>query len=84
MDHEVAEGRTLGRRLLGGLFESLVRRGVPDALLWVLANNPSRFFYEAMGGSRVAVRRESFAGEVLDETAYLWPDLQFWLEAASS
>lgn len=78
------QGRGIGRRLLGGLFESLVRRDLPDALLWVLANNPSRFFYEAVGGSRVAERRETFAGELLQETAYLWPDLKFWLEATAS
>ncbi len=75
------QGRGLGRRLLGGLFGALLRAEVPDAYLWVLARNPSRFFYEAMGGQRVAERKERFAGTQLEEIAYAWPDLESWLAA---
>jgi hypothetical protein len=41
----------------------------------VLAQNPSRFFYEAMGGRRVGERMESLWGLELPEIAYGWPDL---------
>ncbi len=73
------QGRGLGRRLLGGMFRAMAGDGLPDAYLWVLASNPSRFFYEAMGGERAAKRQEAFAGTLLDETAYAWPDLEAWL-----
>ncbi len=73
------QGRGIGRQLLKGLFEALVRSGIDDAFLWVLADNPSRFFYEAVGGQRSAERRELFAGSLLDEAAYVWPDLERWL-----
>ncbi len=73
------QGRGLGRRLLRGMFRELVKLGLPDAYLWVLTGNPTRFFYEAMGGERAATRQEAFAGTLLDETAYAWPDLQAWL-----
>ena len=73
------QGRGLGRRLLGGMFRELVKIGLPDAYLWVLTGNPTRFFYEAMGGERAATRQETFAGTLLDETAYAWPDLEAWL-----
>ena len=73
------QGRGIGRRLLGGMFRAMVRDGLPDAFLWVLSSNPSRFFYEAMGGDRAAIRQEAFAGTLLDETAYAWPDLAGWL-----
>lgn len=73
------QGLGVGRRLLGGLFAALARGGVGDALVWVLSGNPARFFYQAMGGAPVATRREPFAGEILDETAYAWPDLSAWL-----
>jgi len=73
------QGRGLGRRLLGGMFRDLLRTGLSDAYLWVLTGNPTRFFYEAMGGERAATRQETFAGTLLDETAYAWPDLQAWL-----
>ena len=73
------QGQGIGRRLLGGLFEALRSAGVNDALIWVLRANPARFFYEAMAGQRLAERREPFAGVVLEETAYRWPDLAAWL-----
>jgi hypothetical protein len=50
-----------------------------DAVIWVLSANPARFFYEAVGGSAVAERKETFAGTLLDETGYAWPDLESWL-----
>ena len=73
------QGRGIGRRLLKGLFETFVGAGIGDAFLWVLADNPARFFYEAVGGQRSAERREPFAGSLLDEAAYVWPDLERWL-----
>jgi ribosomal protein S18 acetylase RimI-like enzyme len=76
------QGRGLGRRLLAGMFRAMALDGLPDAFLWVLTSNPSRFFYEAVGGDRVATRQEAFAGTLLDETAYAWPDLEGWLAAS--
>jgi ribosomal protein S18 acetylase RimI-like enzyme len=76
------QDRGLGRALLTGLFSALNDRGVAAAMLWVLSGNPSRFFYEALGGSMIAQRREAFAGAVLAETAYGWPDLESWLASA--
>lgn len=76
------QGEGIGRRLLAALFRRLYENGVPDAVIWVLAANPARFFYEAMGGQRVAERQDSFAGAMLEETAYAWPDLEGWLAEA--
>ena len=78
------QGRGIGRQLLGGLFRGLVEAGLGDAYLWVLSSNPSRFFYEAMGGERAAERQEAFAGALLDETAYGWPNLEAWLGTRES
>ncbi len=77
-DHQ---GQGLGRALLTALLRGLHRRGYSDAFLWVLARNPSRFFYEAMGGKRAGLQQEHFAGALLDEAAYHWPDLAAWLTA---
>ncbi len=73
------QGQGIGARLLRGLFEALRSAGANDALIWVLRANPARFFYEAMSGKRLAERRERFAGVLLEETAYRWPDLAAWL-----
>ncbi len=64
-----------GRRLLLGLFEELSVLGCRSAYLWCLAENPSRFFYEALGGQRRGERQEVFADTALDEVAFVWPDL---------
>lgn len=65
----------LGRALLCGGFRALRRAGFASAFVWVLAQNPSRFFYEAMGGRRVGERTENLWGTELPEIAYGWPDL---------
>lgn len=74
------QGHGLGRWLLQWMFRGLFERGIPDCVIWVLADNPARFFYEWMGGQRVAEREEVFAGQRLSETAYAWPDLEAWLQ----
>ncbi len=77
------QGRGIGRSLLGRLFHTLHGHDLNEATIWVLSANPARFFYEAMGGKRLAERREPFSGMLLDETAYGWSDLGGWLAARS-
>ena len=72
-DHQ---GRGLGRRLLARCFGALLERAYPTAIVWVLATNPSRFFYRAMGGEPVADRTEALWGVLMDESAYGWRDLR--------
>jgi ribosomal protein S18 acetylase RimI-like enzyme len=73
--HPEWQDRGLGRRLLRRLFDSLVVRGMNSAVVWVLAENPSRFFYETMGGRRVAERSTTHWNTLLRETAYGWNDV---------
>lgn len=72
-DHQ---GMGLGRELLQAGFEGLAARSFSSAVIWVLASNPSRFFYEAMGGEAVARRMEKFAGSEVEEVAYGWTSLE--------
>lgn len=64
-----------GRRLLCNCLRIVRGAAMNSAFAWVLAANPSRFFYEAMGGIRTGERDEALWGTVLHETAYGWPDL---------
>ena len=75
------QGRGVGRRLLGGAFQGLADRRYTAALVWVLAANPARFFYETVGGRRFAEQEERLWGTRLPEYAYLWPDLSAALAA---
>lgn len=69
------QNRGLGRRLLDALFRQLDADGYDTAVLWMLADNPTRFFYEGMGGQRVGERTDTLAGQDVDEVAYAWRDL---------
>lgn len=69
------QGRGIGRRLLRALFVELELTGNRSTLIWVLKANPSRFFYEAMGGRYIAERNERLWGTVVTECAYGWNEL---------
>jgi GNAT superfamily N-acetyltransferase len=74
------QGQGLGRRLMLALVERLVQAGMVSMLLWVLAENPSRGFYEAMGGQAVTTQPIEIGEVMLDEVAYGWPDIRPLLE----
>lgn len=69
VDHQ---GRGYGERLLEACFGTLRDQDKTAAVIWVLAANPARFFYEARGGQKVAERIEKFAGADLAEYAFGW------------
>jgi len=65
----------LGRKLLGALFRQLKADRCDTAVLWMLAQNSTRFFYEGLGGERVGERVDTMGGTDVDEIAYVWRDL---------
>lgn len=65
----------LGRRLLDALFRQLRADGCDVAVLWMLASNPTRFFYEGMGGTFVGQRTDTMAGQDVEEIAFVWRNL---------
>jgi len=69
------QNRGLGRRLLEALFQQLRADRCDTAVLWMLAENPTRFFYEGLGGEQVGARIDTLAGVDVEEIAYAWRDL---------
>lgn len=69
------QGQGIGRRMLAAMAQELLGQGVRSALVWVLRDNPSRFFYERLGGTLLAEQPINFAGSRLCELAYGWSDL---------
>jgi ribosomal protein S18 acetylase RimI-like enzyme len=69
------QNQGLGRRLLDALFRQLNADGCDAVVLWMLADNPTRFFYEGMGGERAGQRIDTLAGADVEEVAYAWHDL---------
>jgi ribosomal protein S18 acetylase RimI-like enzyme len=66
----------LGRRLLDALFRQLLADGHDTAILWMLADNPTRFFYQGLGGEIVGERTDTMSGADVEEVAYAWRDLE--------
>ena len=69
VDHQ---GQGHGKRLLATCFDTLREQDKTAVVVWVLAANPARFFYEASGGRKVAERIERFAGAELEELGFGW------------
>ncbi|RJQ57792.1 MAG: GNAT family N-acetyltransferase [Desulfobacteraceae bacterium] len=67
--------RGLGRRLLSALAHQLENRSLHSMMVWVLAANPNRRFYEKTGGLYIRTRSISFAGLNLMADAYGWIDI---------
>jgi len=78
------QNQGIGRRLLIALFRRLVTVGRSSAIIWVLRDNPSRFFYERLGGRLVRHKRLGVAAATVEAVAYGWSDLPALLAAASS
>ena len=69
------QDRGIGRQLLTAAFAALAGNGYRCSFLWVLRDNPSRYFYERVGGEIVAERREQMWGCTTDQICYGWPNL---------
>ncbi|MGQ0741178.1 MAG: GNAT family N-acetyltransferase [Alphaproteobacteria bacterium] len=73
--HPLATGNGIGRALLRAGFEELAERGFKSCVIWAHAQNPARFFYEAMGGKLIAERVTSMMGASVPEAAFGWKSL---------
>jgi GNAT superfamily N-acetyltransferase len=71
-----AQRAGLGRRLVSAVASRLAELGHASMMVWVLAENPSRRFYEALGGKFVTEKVIELGGKSLVEVAYGWRDLR--------
>ncbi len=65
----------IGRRLIRAAGEHLREIGCGSAFLWVLRDNPSRWFYQRLGGKSVMEAEIQVAGETVTQTAFVWDPL---------
>lgn len=68
------QGRGIGRALFDACHLELARCGHHGVLVWVLADNPARGFYEHLGGEPAGESMVDIAGTRLPEVAYMWRD----------
>ena len=76
--------RGLGRRLLRAAALHLAEQGCRSAFLWVLRDNPSRWFYARLGGRPVAEDTVRVAGTDMMQTAYVWNPIDTLAQATST
>ena len=74
--------RGVGRRLLRAAAAWLAEAGCKSAFLWVLRDNPSRWFYERLGGRPVAEASIQVAGQGVTQTAFVWDPIERLLAAS--
>lgn len=75
--------RGLGRRLMRAMAAHLAAVGCRSAMLWVLRDNPSRWFYGRLGGRPAAREVIRFAGQTIEQMAYVWDPIDTLLAATA-
>lgn len=76
--------RGLGRRLMRAMAAHLAAIGCRSVVLWVLRDNPTRWFYQRLGGRAAARESIRFAGRPVEQTAYLWDPIDILLTATAA
>ena len=76
--------RGLGRRLMRAAAAHLAAAGCRSAFVWVLRDNPSRWFYERLGGRPAAQSTITVGGAPVVQTAYVWSPIDKLVQATSS
>ncbi len=68
-----------GRLLMQSAGKTLSDAGAGSAFLWVLSDNPSRWFYQRLRGRRAAEGHTTVAGASIPKTAYVWDPIDLLL-----
>jgi ribosomal protein S18 acetylase RimI-like enzyme len=69
---EQHQGKGWGKKLFAEAAKRLKSEGYASMMLWVLADNPTRGFYEAMGGAATKQKKIEIGSDTLLEVAYEW------------
>ena len=72
---EQYQRRGIGRRLVGELCIWLLTQDLTSMYTWVLEENPSRHFYESLGGIEFRHQTIAIGGKDVSELAYGWDDI---------
>ncbi|MDJ0388217.1 GNAT family N-acetyltransferase [Roseomonas sp. E05] len=73
----------LGRRLMRAAAAHLAAIGCGSVMLWVLTQNPSRWFYQRLGGQLVGMEVIHVGGRPVEQAAMLWNPIERLLTATA-
>jgi GNAT superfamily N-acetyltransferase len=74
--------RGVGRKLMRAAAAYLAEIGCKSCFVWVLRDNPSRWFYQRLGGKPTAEAVIQFAGQHVPQTAFVWDPIEKLLAAS--
>ncbi len=74
--------RGIGRRLIRATAGHLAEAGCRSVFLWVLRDNPSRWFYQRLGGRAAAEASIVVGGQQVMQTAFVWDPIERLLQAS--
>ena len=75
--------RGVGRGLIRAAGAFLAQAGCRSAFLWVLRDNPSRWFYAHLGGTPAAEAMIQVGGTPIAQTAFVWDPIDKLLETSA-
>jgi len=76
--------RGVGRRLMRAMAAHLAAVGCRSVMLWVLRDNPARWFYQRLGGRPAAREVIRFAGQMMEQLAFVWDPIEVLLASTAS
>jgi ribosomal protein S18 acetylase RimI-like enzyme len=74
--------RGVGRRLMRAMAAQLAEGGCRSAVVWVLRDNPSRWFYQHLGGQQTAEATIQVGGAPVVQTAFVWDPIERLVQAS--
>jgi ribosomal protein S18 acetylase RimI-like enzyme len=71
------QNQGIGKALVSACVRHLIRElGAKTMLIWVIAENPYRQFYESLGGKQVREKQQEVGGKTIVEAGYGWDGLE--------
>jgi GNAT superfamily N-acetyltransferase len=75
--------RGAGRRLMRAMGAHLRVMGCRSAMLWVLRDNPTRWFYRHLGAREAAREGIRVGGQSVEQSAFVWDPIEALLAATA-
>jgi len=69
------QSQGIGRRLVAACVQRLLQNKLESLIIWVIAKNPHRRFYESLGGKLVRQKEKEIGGVNLIEVGYGWQNV---------
>ncbi|WP_456275243.1 N-acetyltransferase family protein [Bacillus sp. AK128] len=74
---EHAQRKGIGRKLIQAVVQDLHKKQIYSMIIWVLEDNPSTLFYQALGGQIIDKMNIEMDGKILKEIAFGWKQIDF-------